>query len=551
MSVLVVPAFSETDYPTLGPQVCEFIEQRLVFGPGDLRGSAAVLDDEKRGLIYRIYELYPKNHPESGRRRFRRVALSLRKGSAKTEMAAWIAACELHHEAPVRCVGWSKGEPIGGAVTDPYIPLVAYTEEQSEELCYGALLAILSESPIAHDFDLGLTRILRSDGTGRAVALANAPGARDGARTTFQVFDETHRLVLPKQKAAHRTMLANLPKRRLADAWSLETTTAFSPGENSVAEDTMEYARMVRDGAITDSKLFFFHRQAGEKHKELITKEQIRAAVIDASGPIAEWSDITGIVDQWQDPKADRTFLERVWLNRPIRQASKAFDVNAWKALAMHGYRPPKGAIITLGFDGARFRDSTCLVGCEIATGFEFLLGLWEKPPQAKTKSEGEQAWECPVNEVDAAVANAFEEWKVWRMYADPPYWESKVDEWAGKHGKDVVAFWWTNRNKPMAFAIQAFNEAIRAGEIHHDGHEGLTRHIGNSVRRDLQMRDDQGKPLFVIQKERPDSIFKIDGAMAAILAWEARGDAIKVGAGNPEPEPEFQMIFINMPGGR
>jgi hypothetical protein len=59
-----------------------------------------VLDDEKRGLIYRMYEVFPRRHAQAGRRRFKRVALSLRKGSAKTELAAWIAICELHPDGP-------------------------------------------------------------------------------------------------------------------------------------------------------------------------------------------------------------------------------------------------------------------------------------------------------------------------------------------------------------------------------------------------------------------------------------------------------------------
>jgi hypothetical protein len=42
--------------------VCEFIEQNLVFGPGDLRGQPAQLDDEKRAFVYRLYEVYPKGH---------------------------------------------------------------------------------------------------------------------------------------------------------------------------------------------------------------------------------------------------------------------------------------------------------------------------------------------------------------------------------------------------------------------------------------------------------------------------------------------------------
>lgn len=544
MSVLITPAQDGKPWPTLGPLVCEFIESYLVHGPGDLFGQPARLDEEKIGLIYRMYEIYPKTHPEAGRRRFRRVALSLRKGSAKTELAAWIAVCELHPEAPVRCVGWRKNKPIGGGVVDPYIPLVAYTQEQSEELAFAAMLAVIENGPLAGDFDTGLTRILRADGSGRAVALSNAPGARDGARTTFQVFDETHRLVLPKQKQAHRTMLANLPKRRAADAWALETTTAYSPGENSVAEDTMEYARMVADGTIKDSKLFFFHRQAGDHHKVLETPEQIEAAVREASGPVAEWSDVSGIVDQWQDPKADRTFLERVWLNRPIKAAERAFDVGIWKSRVLEGYRPAKGALITLGFDGARYRDSTSLVGTEVATGHQFLLGLWEKPPQAKDPKEGEAGWEVPVDQVDAAVANAFTEYKVWRFYVDPPYWESKADEWAGKYGKDVVIYWWTNRDKPMALAIRVWYDAVKAGELTHDGDPLLARHVGNAVRRELRMRDEEGIPLYCIQKEKTDSPFKIDGCMAAILAWECRGDAIRAGA-DQEEVPEFQIMIL------
>src|SRR5687767_5058375 len=91
-------------YPTLGPQVCAFIEQNMVFGPGDLKGKPLVLDDERRALIYRMYEVFPKGHARTGRRRFKRVGLSLPKGLGKTELAAIVAICEFHPEAPVRCV---------------------------------------------------------------------------------------------------------------------------------------------------------------------------------------------------------------------------------------------------------------------------------------------------------------------------------------------------------------------------------------------------------------------------------------------------------------
>lgn len=525
MSVLTVPAYeSAKPWPTLGPQVCEFIESYLVFGPGDLRGQPAVIDTEKRGLIYRLYEVFPCGHPQAGRRRFKRAGISLRKGSAKTEFAAWLAAVELHPLGPVRCDGWdANGEPVGVGVSDPYIPLVAYTEEQSDELAYAALRVILEYSSLADDFDIGLGRIMRIGGDGKAVSLAGSPDARDGARTTFQVFDESHRMNTPRLKSAHRTMLANIPKRFKADAWSLEVTTAPAPGEGSIAEDTMDYARQVADGAIQDSRLFFFHRQASDKH-DLSTAAGIRAAVIEASGPAAAWSDIDGIVEQWRDPTSDKTFLERVWLNRLVRSSERAFDIEQWRTLEKEDYKPAPGALITLGFDGARWRDSTALVGCEVETGYMWLVGLWEKP-------EHLQEWEVPVSDVMAAVAEAFGRWDVWRMYADPPYWETQVAEWAGQYGDQRVLEWWTNREKAMSYAIRQFNNALMAGELSHDGGEGLRRHLGNAVRKNLRMLDDAGVPLWTIYKERSDSVHKIDAAMAAILAWEARQDARTAGA--------------------
>lgn len=485
-----------------------------------------------------------------------------------TELAAWIAACELHPEAPVRCVGWTAGgEPIGGGVRDPYIPLVAYTREQSSDLAYASLMAVLSEGPLADDFDIALARILRRGGPGKAVPVANAPNARDGARTTFQVADETHRLVLPAQKAAHQTMLANIPKRFMADAWTLEVTTAFEPGQNSVAEDTMEYARQIDQGRIEDPKLFFFHRQASDRHKTLETRAQIKAAVLEASGPVAAWSDIESIVDLFFDPTRDRAFLERVWLNRPIQQSRKAFDVDSWKRLKVEGYRPStryeppahvqggesqlprRGALITIGFDGARFFDSTALVGCEVESGHLFVLGLWEQPPRAKTLREGEERWEVPVAEVDAVLDQAFSDYRVWRVYADPPHWQGTIDAWIAKHGEERVIHWWTNREKAMAHAVREFKDAMDAGEVQHDGDPGLENHIGNACRHDLRMRDEKGEALFRLEKERPDSVFKIDAAMAAILAHQARGDAIKEGA-HLEEEPEYQVMFVGRGNG-
>ncbi|MCZ7537815.1 MAG: hypothetical protein M5T61_19090 [Acidimicrobiia bacterium] len=91
-----------------------------------------------------------------------------------------------------------------------------------------------------------------------------------------------------------------------------------------------------------------------------------------------------------------------------------------------------------------------------------------------------------PESEVDQAVAEAFATWDVWRMYADPPYWEMSLDRWAAQYGKDRIVPWWTNRIKVMAFALRAFQTDMRPEAMSHDGDPllpGTSRTLFGSAR--------------------------------------------------------------------
>ncbi|MET8818464.1 terminase [Streptomyces rochei] len=551
MGVLMVPKPDGEMWPTLGPQVCDLLEERAIHGPGALRGRPYRLDAEKRALIYRWYEVYPQGHPRAGKRRFKRVGLSVRKGTAKTELAAAVAFAELHPEGPVRCDGFdANGEPVGVPVSDPYIPMVAYTEEQTEELAYAALLAIVSEGPDADLFDPGLDRIMRWDGLGRAVPLASSPDARDGARTTFQHFDETHRFTLPRHRSTHQTMLGNIPKIMMFDPWTLETTTTYTPGEGSVAQGTHEFAELVASGKSKDRTLFFFHREATPRPDEdLSDDEQIRAAVREASGPsIAKWPDFEGQVDAvvslYNAPDTDRAYWERVWLNRRVQAGRQAFSVERWVDLARPDQPlPEKGERITIGFDGAQFRDATALVATHLATGFQWPLGIWEAPPGANEGDDPDQQWEAPADEVDAVMVEAFDTWDVVRSYVDPPYWEGLVTTWQGRWGEKRITKWWTNRLKAMAYSLRAYDGAMKSGALTHSGHEVYTQHVANARKKHLKMLDEQGKPLWVIEKERHQSPLSMDGAMAGCLSWEAYRDAIA--AGMNKPKKSGRMIVM------
>jgi hypothetical protein len=63
--------------------------------------------------------------------------------------------------------------------------------------------------------------------------------SKDGGKETFVVADETHLYVLRELKAMYGTVRRNLGKRKLAQPWMLQTTTAYRPGEQSIAEETL------------------------------------------------------------------------------------------------------------------------------------------------------------------------------------------------------------------------------------------------------------------------------------------------------------------------
>lgn len=534
--ILTVPAY-DGDWPTLGWGVIDWAEARLVHGPGDILGQRLKLDGEKVGFILRAYEIFPKGHPLEGYRRFNQVSLSLPKGSAKTELGAIIAAAELAPDAPVRFDRWaSDGTPIGRPVNDPFVPMVAYTEKQSDELVYGALRQILLHSSIKEDFEIGIEKIVRRNGSGTAISLAGSPGGNDGARTTFQVFDETHHHTTPELLRSWNTMTANIPKRAAkSDPWTLEITTAFDPAEDSVARRAYNYARAVHEGRAKNAKLFYFHRQAPDE-TDWNDPEQRVQGIIAARGPyVSAWAGeagIAAIAAEWDNPEKNRDFLARVWGNQIRHANARAFDLGAWSRRKREGYKIPPGAKITLGFDGAQTDDSTSLAATEVETGFQELLGLWERPADADEK------WRIDEERVDEAVTDAFKRFSVVRMYADPWYWQEWLSRWTGRYTDKVVIEFHTNKWRRMADAVHAYTaamsdpspESLTAPRLSHSGDERFTRHIGNAFKKMLDIRDDKGERMHVIQKERKDSPHKMDAAMAGCLSWQARLDAIAEG---------------------
>lgn len=535
----MIPTATDLEgWPSLGPDVCHWMEAALAFGPGDLLGQSYRLDAEDRALVEAAYQVYPHDHPRAGHRRFDTFVVMTRKGTKKSERLAAFAAAELSDEAPVRFDGWRKQGrtwvPVGRPIVSPYVWILAFAKEQAEDTSFEAMRQMILLGNAADRFDVWEDRIVRRGGVGQAEALASAPDSRDGGKTTFQGKEEGHRWVLPRQKEAHQTTRGNLSKRPLAEPWEMHATTMYAPGEGSVIEDLHDAARKTTDTAA--SRMFFFYRWADtriEIHNEdgSFNQANLRRAIVDASGPVAaEWSDVDGIASlQFLAAGADPAYAERVWLNRALKRTAIAFDAESWKRNARPKHQIAPGALVVAGFDGSRgtddptrIPDHTGLVLTEVETGYQLVLGHWDPADYPDRKT--------PRHLVDIAVDDLFTTYNVWALYADPPGWDSELSSWVGKYG-DKVRAWPTWRERPIGFACANFADAILSGELIHDGNAALATHVGHAHKRPVNARDDKGERLWTIQKEREGSALKIDLAMAAVLSWEARNDAIAAGA--------------------
>lgn len=538
MATLIVPRIERNEskqWSTLGDAVAEWVEEHAVWGPGSKYGQPVSVDDEFHAWLLRAYQVFPHGHPRAGRRRFDTCALELAKGTGKTERAIIVAQAEFHPSGPVRCHDWQRRGrawvPIGGPVPYPRLIFVASSEDQVMRTAFGRFREAMKRSPHAAEYHITQEKLvlIGEDGAsgGEAYPLAVSPDTADGDIPTWQHIDEPHRWSERRHHDMFTTVIENSSKDVAADTWTMTTSTAGETGADSVEERLLHTAQAVERGELDQPTTFFMRRHCPDDDDlwPLSTLDEVEAAVREARGPAASWSgDIPKICARYFDPKTDRAYWRRVWLNRWNRGGGRAFDPKVWARLAAPR-ELDAGEFITLGFDGARRRDATALIATSITTGFQAVIEVWERPLRA------DDDWEMPATEVDEAVAAAFDRYDVWRMYADPPYWDDWVSVWEGRYGADRVHRWWTNRKTQMAHSLRRYESAMTGGHLTHDGHAVHARHIANAIRKDLKQRDEQDVPLWVIAKDRHDSLDKIDAAVAGCLSWEARCDAVMKGA--------------------
>jgi phage terminase large subunit-like protein len=160
-----------------------------------------------------------------------------------------------------------------------------------------------------------------------------------------------------------------------------------------------------------------------------------------------------------------------------------------------------------LGFDGSYNVDSTALLGCTVeTTPHIFVVKLWERPASARK-------WVVPRAEVDTAVRQALERWKVLELACDPPGWHAEIDQWAEDYGSPPVVEVRTQETRVMAELCSRFYTCVVARGLAHDGNPRLAAHLANAVVRERP----EGATITKVDRH---SSKKIDAAVAAVLAF-------------------------------
>lgn len=523
------------EFPTLGYEVADWIEANCAIPDREMVGEPFLLTDEQLNFLLNFYRLDPAT---GGFFYHRGAQLTRPQKWGKGPLSAALICAEA--AAPVRFAGWdAQGEPVGKPWPTPLIQVTAVSGDQTDNV-YSVLLPMIELGALHADIeDTGLGRINLPNG-GKIEPVTASGRSRLGQRVTFINQDQTESWL---QSNGGR-VLADNQRRGIAgmDGRWLSTPNAWDPAEESVAQYTaeQEHDGVYHDDVEPPANLSVKSKADRRKALRIVYGDAVAGTREGVKGAVVPWINIDRIDAEIEALlKRDPAQAERWFLNRKRAAESAAFDYEKWSGELVVSRPPQAGTFITIGIDGARFVDSLAVIGTEIETGFQWPIGIWERPENAPDD------YEHPMGEVDGAIQEAMDSFSLWRAYVDPGSAtgniETLLEKWQGRWGEDKFVPWRMDRPKQTAQAVGTFAAAVATGEVTNDGNELFAAHIKNAIKRKVTAKDDEGRPLWVISKDRPDSPRKIDAAAAAVISWEARGDAVASGA---EPDGPSQVWF-------
>lgn len=438
-------------------------------------------------------------------------------------MAAALSCCAL--AAPTVFDGWdADGDPVARPHPSPHVQLAAVSADQTDNTM-SLVLAMFREGRAAYEvdgLDLGVTRVRTRNGLLQPVT-ASAP-SREGARLTDAILDEPH--LWTAINGGHN--MAKVLRRNLGkmNGRSLETTNAWNPGDESVAELTSIAADKAAERAAQDPDyrgedgIMRYHPKAVVRN--LADTDALRAALYKLYRD-SPWVDIDRVIAEVYDPATHPADARRFYLNE-VATADDALVTGAeWDDCEIDDILEP-GDEITLGFDGSKSEDSTVLVAMRIRDRFATVIGAMEKP-----SGPAGHDWEVDREYFDGLIASVMAQYRVRGFYSDVAHFESYVDKWSHEYAstlevqactKSAVGWDMRGRLAQLTAATERLVAAIQDGSLTHDGGSLLRRHVLNARRRPNRWGVSFGK-------ERKDSPKKVDGFASLQLADMARADLL------------------------
>lgn len=411
----------------------------------------------------------------------------------------WGCGCGFEYE-------YRPGEPMGMPRRTALVQLLANSEEQTANV-YRPLQTMVRNG---HLEDLMKVRegFIRLPNGGRIDPVTASARSKLGNPVNFALCDESG--VYTKRSGMFEVADTVLRGVTGMDGRMLELTNPWDPMDASFGQATYEspVVDIMKFFPRHDSKLDFADPQDRRKILEFVYKG-------------SPWVNLDAI---------EATCREM--LPRDPAQARRFFGCELVQGLGSYMPEalyddgeedrpyPQDGTEICLGFDGSQSGDWSA-IRAETMDGWRFtpVYGVDRRPAYWNPVE-----WEgrIPRIEVDAAVSDLFEHFKVRRFYCDPHLWESLIDEWALRFGEDIVVQWPTNRTGRMFDALTRFMT---------DTTDGTTTHSPDPVAKLHMMAARKvAKPGDKYVLGKPSDNQKIDIAMADILAHEAAADMRALG---------------------
>lgn len=517
------------DFPTLWI-VPYWIEQHCPVPDGFHAGEAMELYEWQLWCTVNHYRVKPtaKLGQQATAFHYRRSQVVSPQKSGKGPWSATIVLAEAC--GPVVFAGWSTGEesfrcsehgcecgwvydyepgePMGTPWPTPLIQLTATSEDQVANV-YRPLQSMVKLGPLAGILRVG-EEFTRIGDAGRIDVVTSSALSRLGNPIIFALQDETG-----LYNAANKLRRVAETQRRGAAGMggrSMETSNAWDPSEASVAQSTSE---------AKAKDIFRFHPQAPAtlSYRDKRERRRIHAVVYAGSSHV----DLDAIeAEAAEIMEKDPGQAERFFGNRVVSGSAAWLDVALWAKRAVPARVVGRDVPVVGGFDGSDVDDHTA-IRLETLDGYQFTptFGPSRLPTVWNPADYGGQV---PRLEVKAAMTEVMGTYKVLRMYADPPYWDTEVDEWFDEFGDQVMSRWYTRRIVQMHAACERLKTDVTKADtgFTHDGCSITYAHVANA--RAAARPADR----YVLKKASDTQ--KIDACVTSILAHEAACDAIAAG---------------------